>query len=636
MSLLLVKRGVIIFIGILLTGVVLGQIQPFANGRGEVYFRFPIDTAALSQVNRIVSVDAVSKDSVWAYADQQGFTLFQALGIPHVVLPPPSIQTGPWPMSDDPGSKGILSWDYYPTYQGYEALMSGFAQQFPSLCRLHDLGTLSSGRKILALQITQYPDSVLPKPSVLYSSTMHGDEVVGYILMLRLADYLLSNYNTDTTVKRLVDNIDIWISPLANPNGTYAAGNNTIYGATRFNAAYVDLNRNYPDAQFGPHPDNKPWQPETIIYMALAQARKFSMGVNIHGGAEVCNYPWDVWSRLHPDNAWWVHVCRQYADTAQYYSPAGYLNDFNNGITNGYAWYMITGGRQDYMNFFHQCREFTLEISQQKLPAPSTLNNFWAWNYRSLLNYLGQALNGLHGTVKDSLTQQPVYAKVFAVGHDQDSSWVFTRMPLGYYSRYLPAGTYTLTYSAPGYHTKTVSGVVITNGQSTQRDVGLVRTGYHLSGHVVYNNANQTPMSLASVILSDSNGQVLDSTTADSTGYFVFNWLQAGDYQLRAQASHVWGGVNSADALAVMRHFVEMGPPITGLAFYAGDVNQSNFLNANDALLIQKRFAGLISNFSRPDWLSEVLDVNLDNHVQVIIKVHCTGDADSSYLPASP
>ncbi len=39
------------------------------------------------------------------------------------------------------------------------------------------------------------------------------------------------------------------------------------------------------------------------------------------------------------------------------------MNLYDDGITNGAAWYVIDGGRQDYMNFFHQCREFTLEIS---------------------------------------------------------------------------------------------------------------------------------------------------------------------------------------------------------------------------------------------------------------------------------
>jgi len=43
--------------------------------------------------------------------------------------------------------------------------------------------------------------------------------------MLRLADYLLENYTSDLKVKDLVDNLEIWINPLANPDGTYNSGN---------------------------------------------------------------------------------------------------------------------------------------------------------------------------------------------------------------------------------------------------------------------------------------------------------------------------------------------------------------------------------------------------------------------------
>jgi murein tripeptide amidase MpaA len=83
---------------------------------------------------------------------------------------------------------------------------------------------------------------------------MHGDEVTGYVLMLRLIDYLLSNYQTDARIKKLIDSTEIWINPLANPDGTYAAGNTDISGATRANANGYDLNRNFPDPESGEYP----------------------------------------------------------------------------------------------------------------------------------------------------------------------------------------------------------------------------------------------------------------------------------------------------------------------------------------------------------------------------------------------
>ena len=53
--------------------------------------------------------------------------------------------------------------------------------------------------------------------------------------------------------------------------GTHdAGGNQDVWSATRYNANSVDLNRNYPDPEDGPHPDGNPYQAETIIFLGLA------------------------------------------------------------------------------------------------------------------------------------------------------------------------------------------------------------------------------------------------------------------------------------------------------------------------------------------------------------------------------
>ena len=71
------------------------------------------------------------------------------------------------------------------------------------------------------------------------------------------------------------------------------------------------------------------------------------------------------------------------------------MSDYDNGITNGYAWYEVNGGRQDYMNYFRHCREVTIEISNTKLLPASQLVAHWNYNYRSLLNYIDQSQQSL-------------------------------------------------------------------------------------------------------------------------------------------------------------------------------------------------------------------------------------------------
>ena len=443
----------------------------------ERYFKFNINSKKeIHSLTNIISIDNVIDNEVFAYASKKDFKEFLKLNIAYTLLPSPgNLIKNPKMLSLENfiNSEGVDNWDYYPTYEAYEAMMYQFETDYPDICKIVNIGTLPSGRKLLIARITDNLMANENEPEFLYTSTMHGDETVGYILMLRLIDHLISNYNIDTRLTNLVNNNEIWINPLANPDGTYAGGNSSVNGATRFNANNIDLNRNYPDPEDGPHPDGHEWQPETVYFMNFAEDKSFVTSCNIHSGAELCNYPWDTWSKRHADDNWWQYVCREYADTAQAYSPYGYLTDQNNGITNGYDWYSINGGRQDYMSYFHQCREFTLELSHEFILPASQLNDYWDYNYRSLINYIEQVQYGINGIITDSITGEPIKAEVFIDDHDIDSSMVFSSLPVGDYHRPAYAGSYNLTFSAPGYYSKTISNVVVFNRGNTVKNIQL-------------------------------------------------------------------------------------------------------------------------------------------------------------------
>ncbi len=442
------------------------NIDEIFSKTGEVYFSFEYENKLqLNHISEIVSIDhKTNSELAFAYANKKEFENFLKLNINYNIIEKEILNF-------KNGDKS--SWNYYPTYQEYVNMMTVFADSFPDICKLHHLGTLNSGREILIVQISNNVGKKENEPSFLYTSSMHGDELAGYILSLRLIDHILNGYGNNSRLTSLVDNIDIWINPLANPDGAYYGGNQNVWSAMRYNSNWVDLNRNYPDPEDGPHPDGNPYQEETNIFLGLADSINFNMAANMHGGVEVCNYPWDTWSNLTADDVWWQYVSAEYADSCQANSGNGYFNYLNDGITNGWDWYEVDGGRQDYMNYFKYCREITLELSNDKTPDPNDLPNLWNANYPSLLNYMEQSLFGLRGIVTDSITSNPLKAKVEVNWHDTDSSHVYSNLPIGNYHRYLYQGNYEVTFSKSGYHSKTIN-VSILNNTTTIEDIQLV------------------------------------------------------------------------------------------------------------------------------------------------------------------
>ncbi|NNE26777.1 MAG: T9SS type A sorting domain-containing protein [Saprospiraceae bacterium] len=416
--------------------------------------------------------------------------------------------------------------DFYPTYEAYESMMYAFETDYPDLCKVVNLGTLSSGRKILALQMGDNLESEEHEPVVLYTSSMHGDETAGYPLMLQLIDLLLCSYDSDIRLRNILDNITLYINPLANPDGAYRGGNNSIEGAIRFNSRFVDLNRNFPDPDDGPNPDNRPYQEETLIFMAFADSVEIDLACNMHGGAEVANYPWDTYEHLPADVTWWEHICRDYASSVQENSEEGYFDGFDNGITNGFEWYEVQGGRQDYMNYVHRTREFTLEYTNQKLLNSSRIPEVWEAHKEALLGFIEMALTGLHGTVTDCITGEPVKAEIYIPNHDVDNSSVFSKETTGSFYRYLEDGDYNFQLIADGYDTLLFTSPVQKYSQ-TIKDIELCPSGI---------TAVDDPILDAIEVSINGRNLIIDNIANAQLSLAIYN--TAGQLLLSQQVAH--------------------------------------------------------------------------------------------------
>ena len=474
-------RFIFIMLALILCGNMSAQdqnaLKQLMRERGEYYFTLQVnDPHQIQAINELCSVDGVKGTTVVCYANQQQYERLLKSGYQPNLQTPPSLleEAKMWD-----GNRATYEWDSYPTYSQYESMM----QAFPASaidgrsCTYMELGTLSSGRKIMGVRINNGVTE--GKPKFLYSSTIHGDETTGWILMLRLIDELCTS--TDDRIVNLIENLDIFIFPNTNPDGTYYGGNNTVNSARRANANNVDMNRNYPDPHGSAHPDGNAYQTETQWFMTLAETYPFVMAANYHGGAEIVNYPWDNTLTRHADDAWWQYVSQEYANlchavSSSYMTTANSQGDTPSGITNGADWYTIGGGRQDYMNGYRECREVTVECSNTKKPSASQLPTFWNYNHNAMLALLEQCLNGVHGIVRDATTGQPINGVTVTVKNHDDQYSIVSTHEDGYFHRPIKGGAWSLKFTKEGYCDETVT-VTVADDQREDLEVSLFPEG---------------------------------------------------------------------------------------------------------------------------------------------------------------
>lgn len=472
----------------------LAKAQHYLSTKGEVIFtfqaanqqQFKTIAAFLSLSHKRVNQDDLK---VEAYADKIAFEKFLTYNLPFEVSTAdnelPSAEVNKNAMA--PNAQWDSTWDAYPTYSQYVAKMQYYATTYPNLCKLENIGSTPNGRNLWILKISDNCQTDEAEPEFFYSSSMHGDEITGFPLMMRLIDHLVTRYGTDSEVTNLVNTTEIYISPLSNPDGSFKTAGNDVMNsagntATRANANGRDLNRNYPDPLNGLHPDTFAYQPETLAFLAFEKTRNFVMAANFHGGVEVVNYPWDAYAspnHLHPHDNYFKFISKNYAQSCQNASNNnGYMDDVfagqYPGTTNGSLWYTVSGGRQDYNNYYMHNKEVTIEISTTKFPSASELPNFWNYNKQAFLDHIKQANYGLQGKVTD-MSGNPINAKVYIPGYDLKGAWVKTGSLHGDYYKLLIAGNYNITFEAPGYASQTIAATV-GNNATTVLNVQMVAT----------------------------------------------------------------------------------------------------------------------------------------------------------------
>jgi len=368
------------------------------------------------------------------------------------------------------------NWDKYPSYEVYMQMMHDFATNYPDICLLDTIGDTQDGRKVVVLKITDNPNIDEYEPEFFYTGQMHGDEIVTGALFLRLIDYLLSEYDTNNEIIEIINNTEIWINPIANPDGMWFGGNGNVSKSTRYYANGMDPNRSFKNPITGKYGNYTKSALETADMMNFCSSHDFVMSANSHSGAEVISYPWDSWAsdkKVNADQNWWKYISHKYADLVHKNSPSLYMSDFDNGVTHGGDWYIVTGSRQDFMNYYTHCREITFELSKDKLLDADLLPEHWDYNKEAFISYLKQVHYGIKGIITDACTNEAIVAKIEIGNHDSNSSFVYSSMPIGNYHRPIKTGTYDIKISANGYQDKIFNNISVTDENTIVLDASL-------------------------------------------------------------------------------------------------------------------------------------------------------------------
>jgi len=365
----------------------------------------------------------------------------------------------------------------YPTLGEVYGQMLATADAFPQISRFENLTTslgtpaTEEGRSLFALCLSDDVGVAQDEPTALVLCCAHAREVITPVIALDTIARLTDGYGTDPRITALVDAWELWIVPVANPDGyVHVLEVDDLWRKNRRVFAEgigVDLNRNFPtgwDAPCsgatspalatykGPAPAS---EAETQTIVALTGRERFARVLDFHSaGQEVL---WGYACIAHPFDGWLE------AEAAALSAASGYLGDERRPSAEGehYEWQLARGA---YAFLTETATTFQPTFAQAQAEAalvwPGTL--YWLERPTSLSGHVTDAFSGAPLEAAIALPAETfVNGEAFSTGG-----------PFGRYDLVLPPGTHELAVSAPGHVTRTES-VVVTAASEVLIDVAL-------------------------------------------------------------------------------------------------------------------------------------------------------------------
>ena len=263
----------------------------------------------------------------------------------------------------------------FHSYQETEQELASIEETYPDIAKVHVIGTSLEERNISAIKISDQVGSEENEGEILFLGCHHAREWISVEVPLMLAKFLTDNYSTDPDIKALVDNSDIWIVPIVNPDGLeYSI---YVYRYWRKNrrdnrdGTYgVDLNRNYDfkwgfDNQ-GSSPDSisqvfrgqSPFsEPETQAIRELVAEHDFKAIVSYHNFSQVILYPWGY--KAEPSQIDDLLNTLSQAMSERIQAVHGRIYDYGRA---GSTLYLTNGDTTDWALGVYAIPSFTIEL----------------------------------------------------------------------------------------------------------------------------------------------------------------------------------------------------------------------------------------------------------------------------------
>lgn len=356
----------------------------------------------------------------------------------------------------------------YQTPEELADKLREFANAYPEIAQLESIGKSLEGRDIWALKISDNPHvREQEEPTILFNAMHHAREVMTTEVALDTIDYLLGRYGTDNKVTGWVDNNEIWVVPMLNPDGNHKVWHSDSMWRKNARGGYgVDINRNYPYAwnSCGGSSGNRYSQsyrgsspasePETNALMNLVARIRPVFSISYHSYSEMVLYPYGC-SGKHSENRKIVAgIGKEIAERL----PSD--DNPRKHYRFGTPWeilYAVDGGDIDWMHHEYGVLPYVIELNSSRQgfqPSFSRWRQPTVEKVRASWSYLLDRLEGpgIRGRIalNDAPLKEGVTIEVKAKGAKSSSEDQHFVKSDGSYHIILEPGIYEITFQVEG------------------------------------------------------------------------------------------------------------------------------------------------------------------------------------------